>query len=70
MDASKRERILKHLHHCAVPFARLRLEKGAVVAHVKEEFDLADPVRRMEALGEDLVTAAGRLGVRGWQLCF
>ena len=70
MDAPHRERILKHLHHCAVPFARLRFEKGAVVAPVKDEFDLADPVGRTEALGEDLVMAAGRLGVRGWQLCY
>lgn len=59
MDAPNRERILKHLHHCAIPFARLRFEKGAVVTQVKEEFELADPVGRTEALGKNLVTAAG-----------
>ena len=68
MNASDRERILEHLHHRPVPLARLRFEKGAVVAHVKEEFDLPDPVGRVEALSEDLISATRRLGVHGWKL--
>ena len=65
MDGAAGERILEHLQHRGISLAGLAFEKGAVVAEVEVEFDLAEVLVVAEAAGLDFCLGVG-LRVGGW----